>query len=245
MLIPGDDPRVTAATAAIQTGDVTTLTRLLSEHPELAAATLASPDPDCQDTRTLLHVATDWPGHFPEGPATVAALVAAGADVNAHAEAGHHRETPLHWAASSDDVAVLDALLDAGADIEADGAVIAGGTAMADATVFANWDAAEHLLARGAQTNLWESAALGLTDRVQAHLDADPPPSPEDMTGAFWAACHGGRRPAAELLLARGADPQWVGWDDLTAAGAARRNGFEEVADWADSLRPPGQRSTM
>jgi hypothetical protein len=62
MLIPGDDPRVTAATAAIQTGDVTTLTRLLSEHPELAAATLASPDPDCQDTRTMLHVATDWAG---------------------------------------------------------------------------------------------------------------------------------------------------------------------------------------
>ena len=39
---------------------------------------------------------------------------------------GRHRETPLHWAASSDDVAVLDALLVAGADIDADGGVIAG-----------------------------------------------------------------------------------------------------------------------
>jgi ankyrin repeat protein len=172
----------------------------------------------------------------------VAALVAAGADVNAHMESTRpsHRETPLHWAASSNDVAVLDALLDAGADIEADGAVIAGGTAMADATAFANWDAARRLLARGAQTTLWKASALGLMERVEAQLAADPPPSPQDVTGAFWAACHGGQRSTAELLLARGADPQWVGWDDLTAAGAARRNGFGEVADWAGSLGRPG-----
>jgi uncharacterized protein len=242
MLIPGDDPLVTAAKAAIQAGDVATLTRLLSEHPALAMARVGATEPDCQDTRTLLHIATDWPGHFPEGPATVAALVAAGADVNARMESTRppHRETPLHWAASSNDVAVLDALLDAGADIEADGAVIAGGTAMADATAFANWEAAHRLLARGAHTTLWEAAALGLTDRIEAHLGADPPPSSEDLTGAFWAACHGGQRPAAALLLARGADPQWVGWDDLTAAGAARRNGFGEVADWAGSLGRPG-----
>jgi hypothetical protein len=35
--------------------------------------------------------------------------------------AGPHTETPLHWAASSDDVPVLDALLDAGGDIECPG----------------------------------------------------------------------------------------------------------------------------
>jgi uncharacterized protein len=34
---------------------------------------------------------------------------------------GSHDETPLHWAASSDDVEVLDALLDLRADIEAPG----------------------------------------------------------------------------------------------------------------------------
>ena len=80
-------------------------------------------------SRTLLHVATDWPGHFPNGAATIAALVEAGADVNARFT-GPHTETPLHWAASSDDVAVLDALLDAGANIESPGAVIGGGTSL-------------------------------------------------------------------------------------------------------------------
>ena len=240
MNLPRDDARVTAAEEAIRGGDVAALTRMLAEHPELATATLAAADPGCDDTRTLLHAVADWPGHFPHGPASVAALVAAGADVNAHARAGHHRETPLHWAASSDDVAVLDALLDAGADIEADGAVIAGGTAMADATAFAQWDAARRLLERGARTTLWEAAALGLDDRVEAHLAAEPRPSPQDVTGAFWAACHGGRRRTAELLLAQGADPAWVGWDDVDAAGAARRNGFSALAAWAESLGRAG-----
>ena len=64
----------------------------------------------------------------PTAPATVALLVEAGAEVNARFGGGSHDETPLHWAASSDDVEVLDALLDLGADIEAPGAVIAGGT---------------------------------------------------------------------------------------------------------------------
>ena len=99
--------------------------------------------------------------------------MAAGADVNARFT-GPHTETPLHWAASSDDIEALDALLDAGADIEADGAVIAGGTPMADAVAFGQWKAARRLLERGARTNLWQAAALGLADRVRDELARDP-----------------------------------------------------------------------
>jgi len=79
--------------------------------------------------RTLLLVATDWLGHFPNVRGTIAALV----DVAAPS-IGDHTETPLHWAASSDDIEALDALLDVGANIEARGAVIGGGTPLADAT---------------------------------------------------------------------------------------------------------------
>jgi hypothetical protein len=112
-----DDPLATAAVDAIHSGDVAALRRLLAEQPWLSRARLGDDDP-CGMSRTLLHVATDWPGHFPNGPQIVEALVELGADVNGRFR-GPHEETPLHWAASSDDVTVLAALLDAGADPDA------------------------------------------------------------------------------------------------------------------------------
>lgn len=74
-----EDPVAIAVVSAIHTGDLTTLQRLLAEHPGLATTRLGDDDPEGM-SRTLLHVVTDWPGHFPNGAATVAALVGAGAD---------------------------------------------------------------------------------------------------------------------------------------------------------------------
>jgi uncharacterized protein len=82
---------------------------------------------------TPLHVATDWPGYLPNGPAVVRALIAAGADPDAPVMGSWHSETPLRWAASSDDVEVAEALISGGANIEATGASIAGGTPLDDA----------------------------------------------------------------------------------------------------------------
>ncbi|WP_433288862.1 ankyrin repeat domain-containing protein [Pseudonocardia sp. CA-142604] len=231
-----DHPLAVAAVDAIRIGALDTLTKLLAENPGLATARLG----DDREARSLLHVLTDWPGHFPGGAATVAALVDAGADVNARF-VGPHAETPLHWAASCDDVEVLDALLDAGADINADGAVIAGGTPLTDATAFGQWSAARRLIERGAHSGLWESATLGLLDRVEACFSADPAPTMEEITGAFWGACHGGHRSTAEYLLSRGADLNWVGWNELTPLDAAVRHGATDLADW---LRALGGRSS-
>jgi len=50
-----------------------------------------------------------------------------------------HAETALYWAASSDDVEVARALIDAGADIEAPGASIAGGVPLDDAVGYGCW----------------------------------------------------------------------------------------------------------
>lgn len=230
-----NEPLAVALAAAIHSGNVELLNRLLAENPGLATARLGDPFEQCQSggkSRSLLHVATDWPGNYPNGAAIVAALVAAGADVNARF-AGPHAETPLHWAASSDDVAVLDALLDHGADIEARGGVVGGGTPIADATAFGQWNVARRLVERGAKTTLWEAAALGLLDRVEKFISAEAPPSIDDLTHALWSACHGGQQGAAEYLLGRGADINWVGYDGLTPTDAARRSGFEQVAEWA------------
>jgi ankyrin repeat protein len=242
--LSADDPLAVAAVEAIHSGNIVALKRLLSENRFLATARLGVTS--CgggEMSRTLLHVVTDWPGHYPNGTQTVAVLVAAGADVNAPF-AGPHTETPLHWAASSDDVPVLDALLDHGADIEAPGAVIGGGTPIADAAAFGQWKTAQRLVERGAKTSLWQAAALGLLDRVQKHFaDAAPTPwpfgpafpggaAPDEVTHAFWCACHGGQKEVAEYLLNRGADINWVGYDRLTPLGAASRTGANALVAW-------------
>ena len=228
-MLAADDPLAVAATQAVQTGDLETLGRLLAEYPDLATARIGDPD---GMSRTLLHAATDWPGHYPNNAATVRALVAAGGDVDARF-AGPHRETPLHWAASSDDVEVIDALLDAGANIEADGAVIAGGTPLTDAVAFAQWNAARRLVERGAHVPMREAAALGMLDRLDELCAADRPPSADDLTQALWYACHGGQRETAERLLGLGAGLNWVStWDGLTPLDAARRSGADDLAGW-------------
>ncbi len=232
-----DDPIAAAAVDAIHTGDVEALRVLLDEHGLLAEARLGDPaNPDAM-SRTLLHVATDWPGHFPNGAATVALLVDAGADVNARFT-GPHTETPLHWAASSDDVGVLDALLDAGADIEADGAVIAGGTALMDAVAFGQWRAARRLVERGAVTSFWQAAALGITDVVDTELASEPPPDAVAIRSSFWAACHGGQLATAQRLHGLGADVNWIPpWGKTTPLDAARQSEAFDVLAWLHSQR--------
>src|SRR5262245_2341358 len=67
------DPLAQAAVQAIQNGDLETLNTLLDEQPELAQSRIVSGPDACESkatARSLLHVATDWPGHFPNGAAT-------------------------------------------------------------------------------------------------------------------------------------------------------------------------------
>lgn len=154
---------------------------------------------------------------------------------------GPHEETPLHWAASSNDVEALDALLDAGADIEVPGAVLGGGSPLADARGFKNWEAAFRLFERGARVTLVDAATLGLADRVEACFGGAAPPSPDEVSRAFWGACHGGRDVTAAFLLDRGADLNWVPpWEPLTPLDAAAR---EDAADLMAWLRARGAKS--
>jgi hypothetical protein len=237
--LDAEDPLARQVGEALVAGDVQAIESLLQEHPELATARVIA-DGGQRGERTLLHLYADWPGNRPHPQEIVSVLAQAGADVNARYVGEAHSETPLHWAASNDDVELIDALLDAGADLEAPGAVIGGGTPIADATAFGQWQAADRLLAHGARTNLFQAAALGLSERLKQELAASPPPDAAAVTRAFWGACHGGRQSTASQLLLRGAELNWVGYDDLTAVDAAERSGANRLATW---LRKRGGRS--
>ncbi len=241
-VLPHGDPVAIGLTRAIHGGELDALRRLVDERPELATVHMIGRKGLEGGWRTPLHAATDWPGYFPAAPAAVALLLDAGADPNDDT-GGDSPETPLHWAASTDDVDVAVVLVDRGADLETPGGSI--GTPLDNAIGYGCWHVARLLVARGAALDaLWHAAALGRLDRVEELLAANPPPTEEDVNNAFWQACHGGQRRAAERLLAAGADinaaPDYAGNKtalDQTVSPDTRR---ELLAGW---LREAGATS--
>jgi ankyrin repeat protein len=193
------DPLVAGLALAILAGDVAEVERLLAEYPALATEHFTGRK---GGTKTALHMVTDWPGYFPNGPRIATILLAAGANIDARTTA-RPGETPLHWAASTDDLDVAEVLVDAGADLEAPNGSI--GSPLDNAIGYACWHVARLLVARGARVDqLWHAAAMGMLGRVEELLAAGT--TADDINHAFWQACHGGQRRAAERLLNAGAD---------------------------------------
>jgi len=239
--IPSDGRVAVEVVAAVRAGDVAAVRRWLGDDPALASARLVGRD---GGSATPLHVVTDWPGYFPKGPQIAQLLIAGGADPDARTtgRTGHPGpgETPLHYAASSDDVDVAEALIDGGADIEApDGSI---GTPLDNAIGYGCWHVARLLVTRGVRVDkAWHAAALGMLGRLEAILRTDP--QARDVSQAFWHACAAGQRRAAEYLLARGADLNWEpdyapGTPLDAASGLGTRQ--ENVISW---LRERGARS--
>jgi ankyrin repeat protein len=241
--IPGDDQTAVELRSAVHAGDVEAIQRLLRNDPALATARFIGRG---GGTSTPLHLVTDWPGYFPSGPAVVRRLISAGADPNAlttsHGpEPGPGSETPLHYEASSDDVDVAEALIDGGADIEVPGGSI--GTPLDNAVGYGCWHVARLLVTRGARVDkAWHAAALGMLVRLEEILASDPPA--EEVSQAFWHACTGGQRRAAEYLLSCGADlnwePDYAHGTPLDAASVLNTR-QENVISW---LRELGARSS-
>ena len=240
--IPEDHQVAVELRSAVHAGDVEAIRRLLRGDPALATARLVGRR---GGTGTPLHLVADWPGYFPNGPQVARLLIDAGADPDAlttsqGAQAGPGSETPLHYAASSDDVDVAAALIDAGADIEVpDGSI---GTPLDNAVGYGCWQVARLLVTRGARVDkAWHAAALGMLARLETLLGSDPPAG--QVSQAFWHACTGGQRRAAEYLLSRGADlnwePDYAHGTPLDAAGGLSTR-QENVISW---LRGLGARS--
>jgi len=243
MILRSDDPSAREVIQAIQGGDLDTLQRMVAAQPGLAGARIQDP----RGSKALLHIVTDWPGFFPNGPAVVKLLRTAGADPNARTEGANNEpgETPLQWAASSDDVEVAEALLRGGADMGARGGSIAGGTALENAIGYGCWRVARLLLQHGAKVEkLWHAAALGLTPLVEQFFQQSPAPSRTEVNHAFWQGCRGGYRRTVEYLFARGADLNWV--PDYAretafeiASKAGMDTGREALVNWLRAKAAP------
>ncbi|HEX3462277.1 MAG TPA: ankyrin repeat domain-containing protein [Acidimicrobiales bacterium] len=240
--IPGDAQIAVALLGGVHAGDLDRVEQLLSENPHLARARFSARG----GTSTALHFVTDWPGYFPNGPTMVQLLIGAGADPNARTTGdgsdtpGPGSETPLHYAASSDDVDVAAALIEGGADLETpDGSI---GTPLDNAVGYACWNVARLLALRGARVEkLWHAGALGMVDRLEELLVSDT--DPEHISQGFWHACAAGQRRAAERLWHAGADLNWEpDYAEGTALDAAGGRGtqMDNVVDW---LRSIGARS--
>jgi len=225
---------------AIRTGDTDALGAWLDAHPELVNATLPG------NGRTPLHHATDWPGHRPNVGRSIAMLIEAGADPDARVTDMPHTETPLHWAASCDDVEAIDALIDGGADLNPLGAVITGGTPLHDAVVFQQRDAAARLLERGAAYDLFLAAGCGRLGLVEPMFDAEgnlredapriaghKPDEPADhrINWAFYVAAMAGDVPTLAFLHPK--VTQFVALPDgRTAVDQAIENRHPEAEAW-------------
>jgi uncharacterized protein len=217
--------RLVEFAAALKRGDAQQVAAFLADDPSLATTVINS--------RRPLHLYADAPGHRPNAAAIVRALIQAGADVDAHALDTWHHETALHWAASNDDIELIDALLDAGADIEHPGSSIGGGPPAQSALGYAQWNALRRLYERGAAVGLSHAAALGLMPLVTSLVGAVPPPSNEELSVAFWNACRAGQLEPARYLLRHGADRHWrAPWSGQTPLDAAREQHRGAVVTW-------------
>ena len=121
--------------AAVRAGDVAAVQGMLRDDPALATARLGTRE---RGSGTPLHLVTDWPGYFPNGPQIARLLVNRGARVD---KAWH--------AAALGMLARLDAVL--GSDPSAEQV----SQAFWRACAAGQRRAAEYLLARGADLN-WE-----------------------------------------------------------------------------------------
>ena len=147
--------------------DLSRLTRLLAEHPELATrpmehwADRQHGEPLGYITKMRFnHDRLGLPRDLTGTGAIARALIDAGAPVDGHPG---DKETPLITAASYGDAEVAKVLADAGADIDAvsapDSGGVPSGTALDHAAVFGMTDVVDVLVAAGARIDSLEMAA--------------------------------------------------------------------------------------
>ena len=211
--------------------DLTRLRRLLADDRELAISRMEHWCDHRRGVPPLNYIAMirfdsgrlGLPRELPGTGAVARALLEAGAPVDGQPG---DRETPLMTAASYGDPEVAEALIEAGADLEAraaaDAGGVPGGTALLHAAVFGMTEVLDLLLEAGAHVNgLYEAAASG---DVTAWLTPQTPV--QDRIRALSAAADHQRLEALDQLVLAGTPIDAV--DDtygLQALRIAAQNG--------------------
>jgi uncharacterized protein len=235
--------------------DLSRLTRLLADHPELALRRLEHWS-DRNRNQPLgyitkmrfYHEQLGLPPDLPGTGAIAQALIDAGAPVNGRPG---DKETPLITAASYGDAEVARVLIEAGADIEArsaaDSGGIPGGNALLHAAVFGMTGVLGLLVTAGARIDSLEMAAAA------GDISAWPPGQATSETrirALIFAADHQ-RLDVIDQLIAAGtpvnqADAEWHRLPLHVAAQNGRPASIRRLlAHGADpSLRDPGNHRT-
>jgi hypothetical protein len=204
-----------AAADAIVAGDVTTLKRLLREHPPLIRARSTR-----EHRATLLHyVAANGVENYRQvTPKNIAAiteiLLAAGADIDGEADVYGGGCTTLGLVVTSAPPAiagvqrdVIDVLLTHGARMDLPGA--GGNQRPLVRACLANGqlDAADYLVSRGAPLDLPGAAGVGRIDLVKGFFtedgDLNARATKAQMVDGFSLACAYGRADVVDFLLER------------------------------------------
>jgi uncharacterized protein len=235
--------------------DLSRLTRLLAEHPELATTKMEhwcdhkSADPvGYMAMLRFDHHRLGLPRELPGTGTIVTALIDAGAPVNGRPG---DRETPLITAASCGDAEVAKVLIEAGADIDAisapDSGGVPSGTAMDHAAVFGMTEVVDVLVAAGTKIHSLEMAAAAgdITGWPLARFTHQ-----SRIRALVFAADHE-RLDVIDQLIEAGtpvneADAEWERLPLHTAAGSGRAASVRRLlAHGADpNLRDPRHHRT-
>lgn len=208
----------------INAGDMEGVRAMLEVDPSLVAARDEFGD-------TPLHVAASR-----ENLAIATLLIESRAEVDARND---RERTPLWLAASSNEsIAVLELLLDHGADVNTAGFL---GQTILEATILNQNEAAVDLVLAGGAVvptdtrrryrTMYLAAISGIPRVFEMMFELVPPldPTGEDARGFLRGAAEGGSGPIVEQLLATGIDPNQADAYQTVPIHTTSQNGFLEA----------------
>jgi len=250
---------------AIESGSPAVLGTVLTTDGALANARVSW---DGREVDALTYaIQAPFHGLCPRGEEVelVRVLLDFGADADWDATTDPRGETPLMSAVSLYEGGMVEELISRGVDLERQGAIVDGGTALDNGVAFAATREIDRLIAAGARTGTsFRAAGAGKVEELRgfladeaprgrdlvaatmnARLDclaalidagADPRGRYEDATLLHWAAWHG-RVDVVEHLLGLGLDPDAKDTNyDLTPKGWALYRRDEKKWPFPDGL---------